>query len=210
MEREKVKAASEVEEGIKMFKEDEMGKRKFQKKHAKAILLCVFGVNPKASANKSQLVELIEKEVEKHPDKINDFVPTENNLPAAALPSAPSAAAAMPADNESFMAQGLYERCVSAVQTMGMEMSPLELAILIVGIVRRIERNGYVSDESENNGSIEYDNLFFQAFDSSVAKRRDIDFIHELAGMVPSMIEDVNLNEESLRKCFKEHEDSTS
>ena len=84
--------------------------------------------------SKPQLIELLEKEVEKHSDKINDYVPTDNNLLAEALPSAPSAAA-MPADNESFMAQGLYDRCVSAVQTMGMEMSPLELAILILVIV---------------------------------------------------------------------------
>lgn len=68
----------------------------------------------------------------------------------------------------------------------------------------------YDPDDDENNGSIEYAHLFFEAFDSAVAKRRDIDFIHELAEMVPSMIEDENLSEESLRKCFKEHEDSTS
>jgi len=134
----------------------------------------VFGVNPKASASKPQLIELLEKEVEKHSDKINDYVPTDNNLLAEALPSAPSAAA-MPADNESFMAQGLYDRCVSAVQTMGMEMSPLELAILILGIVRGIEANGFDPDDDENNGSIENAHLFFEAFDSAVAKRRDID-----------------------------------
>ncbi len=103
MEREKVKAVPDVEEAIKMFKEGEMSKRRFQKKHAKAILLCVFGVNPKASASKPTLLEMIEKEVGKHPDKINDYVPSDNILPAAALPSAPSADA-IPSDNESFMA----------------------------------------------------------------------------------------------------------
>ena len=89
---EKDKRLPDVEEAIVMFKCGEMEKRKFQIKHARALLAVVFGKNLKKSASKKILLQELADQSDAHPDKIDNYLASINNasVSAAAMPTAPT------------------------------------------------------------------------------------------------------------------------
>ena len=208
-----------VPAALRMYHAGETSKRAFTREFIKSILVVAFGLAvPPKSAKKSDLLTTLKAQVELHPDKLaaatSRFLPEDSNTeaaPAAAAPAAaadapaavamPPAAAAASASN----AYWLYHRCCSAIHTMQSKLSALDLALLVLKVLDKIKDDGAYDSDTEA-GDIEFCNYFFEAFNASVAKKRDQEFIFELGDRVLDMIDDSGLTEENLRahdECAK-------
>ena len=84
---EKVALAHVLGAAIKMYQAEGTGKRTFQKKPARAILVSVFDVSPKKSLAKKELIEILEEEARTQPALIDGY---EIEDAIAAIPSLPS------------------------------------------------------------------------------------------------------------------------
>ena len=84
-EAEKLALAPVVGDAIKMYSEGKSGGRGFQKKHARAILVSVFGVCPKKSLSKGELMISLEEEARRRPGLIDSYEIADD---APALPPA--------------------------------------------------------------------------------------------------------------------------
>lgn len=203
-----------VPAALRMYHAGETKKRAFTREFIKSILVVAFGLAvPPKSAKKSDLLTTLKAQVELHPDKLaaatSRFLPPEDSIAeaapaaAAAAPAAamPPAAAAASASN----AYWLYHRCISAVRTMQTKLSAIDLALLVLKVLEKIKDDGAYDSDTEA-GDIEFGHYFFEAFNGSVARRRDQDFIFELGDRVLDMIDDSGLTEENLRahdECAK-------
>ena len=207
LDKEKLLLSGALPDALKMFKAGETELRKFQIKHARAMLIIIFGFKPKKkSISRKELLQVLKEETAKNPNKAHEYEPQQPSLLAAVEGSAVAGAAGELASIYE-TAPGLYSACVDAVETMESPLTPLELAVVCLGVVREIESSdGYESDEYANE---DYSLNFFQAFgDRSVAKTRDTNFIFQLSEMVHEMIADQNLTEAALRKEMKKYADS--
>lgn len=117
-------------------------------------------------------------------------------LPVPALPTPVKAAdteskKTSPAQQPSSNVKWLVERCSEAVVTMESPLAPQDLALLVFDVVQKIGENGkQLSDDLSN--------YFFNAFDRSVGKKRDIGFIMDLAERVPEMLDDDDFTADAL------------
>jgi type II secretory pathway component PulJ len=210
LEHEKFMLSGQLPSAITIFKDGETGLRKFQIKHAKALLITVFGYKPKKKTlSRKELIEALEEEAAKNPNRIEEY---ERESQEPSLLTAVEGAAAGGIEEElastSETAPGLYQACVAAVKTMESSLTPLELALVCREVVREIESSDSYERELDSFTGNDYHVKFFMAFDKSVAKKRDSNFVFQLSDMVHEMIEDENLTEDALRKEMKKHADS--
>ncbi len=81
------------------------------------------------------------------------------------------------------------------------DVSPLGMSLVVLTALCKIEID--IPENTDENGNTDhtnvYTNHFFDAFNDTILfKRRDVDFIYELAENTTRLILDKNLNEDSL------------
>jgi hypothetical protein len=197
--------------------------RSFTKGHIKAILHSVFGFSISNSKSREDMLKKLKEQEAERASAAAPATPTRAlasvaappplplvqlptvavaspavsiaNVPTAAASAHAAVAAASP-DSHTPVSHWLYWRCVEAVLSMESPLNALELSLVVLKVVRQIEER---QDEYEREGKA-YSHIFFQAFDNTVAKKRDHDFIFDLEERLDDMIDDKNLNENALRE----------
>ena len=123
-------------------------------------------------------------------------------LPVDAIAS-PSAAVDVDAvasvDSVESASYWLYWRCVEAVLTMASPLDALKLSVIVLKIVCQLEQDY----DHEARDMTTFANVFFSAFDKTVTAKRDMNFIFELDERLEDMIDDMNLDENTLREHHK-------
>ena len=207
LDEEKDKSLSDIVTAIEMIKAGETTMRKFQIKHARAVLVLVFDINLKKSASKKDLLEELAAQMLKDPEKVKEY--------NATITTAASGVAAMQRNNRSSDTEGeeesvaalLLKACLEEVKLGDYLVSALELSLLILDVVREIESTGEY-DSDDNNGDISFVQYMFNAFSKKVVTKRNMDFVYSMSDRVPTMINANDLSKEELRRVFKEHLDS--
>lgn len=200
-----------LDSAVQMHRSDSVNGRAFTKDHARAILILLFSVNASKGAKKKDLVDDLRKESQGRPNVIAEYgaMPAPTLAPASSVAAVPPAILPVPAlptpvkaaDTESKKTspaqqpssnvKWLVERCSEAVVTMESPLAPQDLALLVFDVVQKIGENGkQLSDDLSN--------YFFNAFDRSVGKKRDIGFIMDLAERVPEMLDDDDFTADAL------------
>ena len=200
----KDKSLLDIQLAIEVVITGEIDKRKFQIKHARAVLVLVFGCNLKKSASKKDLLVELASQIEKQPDKLREY--------DVSVAAAASGVAAMPAADASCgededVASLLLKECIEEVKSGNYELGALEVAFVVLDVVREIDSSGDF-DSDHSYGDISFVQYLFNAFSSKVTKRRNMEFLYKMAERVPAMINDRDLSREELRKAFKKHLDS--
>jgi hypothetical protein len=163
-------------EAIVMYKANETSKRGFTKDHIKSILLTVFEITPPNSgplSSKSEWLKLLQLQDKDNPGKIDS--------PAAANASADMAT---PATQSNTYINWLYQQCQKAKVNMMTDVLPLGMSLVVLQACHKIEIDIPESkDENDDTDHTnDYANHLFDAFNNtSMFKRRDVDFIYELA-----------------------------
>ena len=218
------KAASEKEElrpllqpAVKMVRDGNTGKP-FTRKHIRAILLLAFEIEPKKSAKRSDLLEELHALVDGDNLGKLDFAVAANkeamaadlhpiDLPppsrpqvqrASAQPPEPAPAAATASRPN---VHWLYTRCVEAKGATNSTLSPLEIAIAVLRVLRKIE-NERGCAEFEDDNACDYARYYFSEFSSSGIG--GVSFISDLAQKTAELIEDGDLSEAELRRFAME------
>ena len=93
-------------------------------------------------------------------------------------------------------AHWLYNRCVDAKKTMQSRLSPLEIAITVLKVLRAIE-NERSGVEYESDNECDYGPYYFRAFNSSGIQ--DASFVFDLASKTEELMDDGDLSEAELR-----------
>ena len=216
-----------VADGIRMYLANETKKRAFSKDHIKAILVSVFKHTPARTAKKTELLDELNNQVETSPGLLPTAVAAAAAV-AASLPPL-VAVAAVAADNapplpptqpiESPPVQPLqaaptasnpnahwfYCACKDAVVTMRSPLTPLQLALVIYKKLLDTMESDWYDDDDEDGGvskiSIELFSLFRGQPDKekTVAKKRDVNFIHAVSERASDIIYDKECNENALR-----------
>ena len=205
---EKDERLPDVEAAINMLKAGEMEKRKFQIKHARAVLAVVFSCSLKKSASKKLLLETLVEQMRLHPEKIPNYLVSidTTTVEVAAMPTTPTGNNKDVGEN---VTEKLFRSCVEEVKSGAYLISALELALLVLKVVSDIaDGEDYDFDAPREKSDISYITHFFTAFTRDVVKRRSNDFIFLIDDLVYDMIRDEDLSEANLRKVFKENLDS--
>ncbi len=182
-----------LSEAIVMYKANETSKRGSTKDRITLILLTVFGITPPNSgplSSKSEWSKLLQRQDKDNPGKIDS--------PAAANATADLAT---PATQSNTNIHWLYPQCQKAKVNMMTDVVPLGMSLVVLRALCKIEID--IPESTDENDDTDctndYANHFFDAFnDTSMFKRRDVDFIYELAENTTWLILDKNLNKDSL------------
>jgi hypothetical protein len=108
---------------------------------------------------------------------------------------------AIPATQSNTNIHWLYQQCQQAKVNMMTDVSPLGMSLVVLRALCKIEIDIPESTDEHDGTDCTNDNAnhFFDAFNNtSMFKRRDVDFIYELAENTTRLILDENLNEDSL------------
>ncbi len=163
-------------EAIVMYKANETSKRGFTKDCIKLILLTVFGITPPNSgplSSKPEWLKLLQQQ-----DKDNSGM---IGCPVAANATADLAT---PATQSNTNIHWLYQLCQQAKVNMMTDVLSLGMSLVVLRALCKIEIDIPESTDEINDTDCtnDYANHFFDAFnDTSMFKRRDVDFIYELA-----------------------------
>lgn len=95
----------------------------------------------------------------------------------------------------------LYTRCVEAKGATNSTLSPLEIAIAVLRVLRKIE-NERGCAEFEDDNACDYARYYFSEFSSSGIG--GVSFISDLAQKTAELIEDGDLSEAELRRFAME------
>jgi hypothetical protein len=182
-----------LSEAIAMYKANETSNRVFKKDCIKSILLTVFGITPPNSgplSSKSEWLKLLQLQDKDNPGKIDS--------PAAANATADLVT---PATQSNTNIHWLHQQCQKAKVNMMTDVLPLGMSLVVLQALRKIEID--ISESTDENDDTDctndYANHFFDAFNNtSMFKRRDVDFIYELAENTNRLILDKNLNKDRL------------
>ena len=148
---------------------------------------------------------------DEHPDKIPDYLaaldvarevaaPAEEALPPLPPPAAPASAASAGSASGG-LGHWLYFRCVNAVKEKEYTISALQLAHMVLDVMKDITESGeYDELDIESIGVTSY---FFRAF-GKVCKSRDMGFIWELEEKLPQMLNDMTLTKQNLSDAYPE------
>ena len=198
----------DVEEAIVMFKCGEMEKRKFQIKHARALLAVVFGKNLKKSTSKKILLQELDEQSDTHPDRIDNYLASIHNASVSAAAMTTTPTRDDDKNEEDIVTQLLFDACVEEVKLGNYLVSVLDLAVPVLQTVNAIASAvDYDSDVPLDTGDILYVSYFYSAFDETVTTKRNNDFAFMMAEKVHTMIHDDDLSKKSLREVFKKHLD---
>jgi hypothetical protein len=181
-----------LSEVIVVYNANETSKRGFTKDRIKSILLTVFGITPPNSgplSSKSEWLKILQKQDKDNTGKIDS--------PVAANATADLAT---PATQSNTNIHWLYQQCQQAKVNMMTDVLPLGMSFMVLRALHKIKIDILEStDENDDTDCTnDYANHFFDAFnDTSMFKRRDEDFIYELAENTTRLILDENLNKDS-------------
>jgi hypothetical protein len=165
-----------LSEAIVMYKADETSKRGFTKDHIKSILLTVSGITPPNSgplSSKSEWLKLLQQQDKDNPGKIDS--------PVAANATADLAT---PATQSNTNMHWLYQQCHQAKVNMMTDVLTLGMSLVVLQALRKIKIDipESIDENDDTDCTNDYAYHFFDAFnDTSMFKRRDVDFIYELA-----------------------------
>ena len=101
----------------------------------------------------------------------------------------------------------IYHHCTEAKKEMQSEMTELQIALIVLRVVTKIEVDQQLSmvnddDSVESENECDYAKRLFNALDgvSCDAKSRYVNFVMYLVGRVDNFIEDNVFNESGLRR----------
>jgi hypothetical protein len=180
-------------EAIVMYKANKTSKRGFTKDPITSILLTVFGITTPNSgplSSKSEWLKLLQLQ-----DKDN---PGKKDSPAAANATADLAT---PATQSNTNIHWLYQQYQKAKVNLMTDVLLLGMSLVVLRALCKIEIDipESMDENDDTDHTNDYVNHFFDAFNStSMFKRRDVDFIYELAENTTQLILDENLNKDSL------------
>jgi hypothetical protein len=142
------------------------------------------------------LNQFCSQSLESHHQTADHFDP--NQSPAAANATADLAT---PATQSNINTHWLYQQCQKVKVNMMKDVLPLRMSLVVIRALRKIEID--IPESTDENDDTDctndYANHFSDAFNNtSMFKRRDVDFIYELAENTTQLILDENLNEDSL------------
>ncbi len=182
-----------LSEAIVMYKANETSKRGFTKDHIKSILLTVFGITPPNSrplSSKSEWLKILQQQDKDNSGKIDS--------PVAANATADLATSATPSNTN---IHWLYQQCQQAKVNMMTDVLLLGMSLVVLWALHKIEIDipESTDENDDTDRTNDHANHFFDAFNNtSMFKRRDMDFIYELAENTTQLILDKNSNEDSL------------
>lgn len=184
---------------IQMFQDQQTKKKAFTKDCIKAILVIAYGYTPEKSGKKSDWLDELTKRCVDKPENLDKALQEHrasavSDLPP--LPAAPAAAAAASNSNASW----LYYRCVRAKPIMEATMSALELSLLALRALNKIEVDLLNRDDCDSD---DIDECFLSTYFMNAFKgqpKRDYDFLNDLAEKAEELAFDDDVNEAELRK----------
>jgi hypothetical protein len=165
-----------LSEAIVMYKANKTSKMGFTKDRIESILLTVFGIAPPNSgphSSKSEWLKLLQLQDKDNPGKIDSPVADNANADLAT-----------PATQSNTNIHWLYQQCQKAKVNMMTDVLPLGMSLVVLRAFHKIEIDipESTDENDDTDHTNDYVNHFFDAFnDTSMFKRRDVDFIYELA-----------------------------
>jgi hypothetical protein len=147
-----------------------------EKDRIKSILLTVFGITPPNSgplSSKSEWLKLFQLQDKDNPGKIDS--------PAAANATADLAT---PATQSNKNIHWLYQQRQKAKVNMMTDVLPLGMSLVVLRALHKIEIDipESTDENDDTDHTNDYGNHVFDAFNNTrMFKRRDVDFIDELA-----------------------------
>ena len=101
-------------------------------KHARAMLIVVFGCKPKKSVTKKLLLEELVAQAEQNPDMIDDY---DASIATSAVGAAGMQTTPAVNDVDESIAKSLFKACIEQVEIGDYFVTALELAIIVLDVV---------------------------------------------------------------------------